>query len=98
MESVGKLATPAVAATVLVPESVPPPGLKLMATVMVAAELVTVLPKVSWTTIWIAGLMATPATADEGWTPKASLLAAAGVMLKALLVAPVSEPEAAFNV
>src|SRR5437016_1135149 len=98
MERVPKLATPEAADTVLVPESVPPPGLVPMATVTLADELVTVLPKVSWTVTWTAGAMATPAVAVVGWTEKASLEAAAGEMLKAPEVAPVRAPEAAAKV
>src|SRR4051812_37344365 len=41
------VATRATAATVVVPDSVPPPGLVPMATVMLAVELVTVLLKAS---------------------------------------------------
>src|SRR5687768_12620870 len=98
MDRVGKLATPATAATVVVPESVPPPALLPMATVTLAVELVTVLPKVSWMVTWTAGLIAAPAVALEGLTVKASLDAAAGVMLNVADVPTVSAPEAADSV
>src|SRR2546422_1055929 len=98
MERFAKLATPATAATVVVPDSVPPPALVPMATVTLALELVTVLAKASWTETWAAGAIETPATALVGWTLTASLEAAAGTMLKADEVAPVSAPEAAANV
>src|SRR5437773_2395522 len=98
MERPGKEATPELAATVVVPERVPPPGFVPMARVTLAVELVTVFEKASWTVSWIAGATETPATALDGWTVKATLAAAAGEMLKALEVAPVSGAEAAVRV
>src|SRR3954468_9123919 len=98
MDSVGKEATPATAETVVVPESVPPPGLVPIATVMLAVELVTVLLKASCTVTCTAGEIPTPAVALVGWTVKASLDAAAGLMLKAMEVAPVSGADAAVSV
>src|ERR1041384_6376687 len=98
MESVGNVATPLTADTVVVPDSVPPPGLVPMATVMLAEEPVTVLLNASCTVTCTAGLIATPAVAFVGWTEKASLDAAAGLTLNAALDAPVSDPEAAFRV
>src|SRR5436309_13492699 len=98
MDRLEKVATPATAATVVVPDSVPPPGLVPIATVMLAVELVTVLPNASCTVTCTAGLTATPAVALVGWTVKATLEAAAGVMLNAAEVAPASAPEAAVSV
>src|SRR5437764_676561 len=98
MERFEKLATPLTAATLMVPDSVPPPGLAPIATVMLAVELVTVLLNASCTVTCTAGATATPAVALVGWTVKASLLAAAGLTLNAALDAPVSAPEAAFRV
>src|SRR3954462_8267548 len=98
MDRLEKVATPATAATVAVPDSVPPPGLVPMATVMFAVELVTVLLNVSCTVTCTAGAMDTPATAFAGWTVKASLVAAAGVMLNAAEVAEVSGADAAVSV
>src|SRR5205809_233227 len=98
MERFEKVATPATAATVRVPESVPPPGLVPIATVTGAVEVVTVLEKASCTVTCSEGAMDSPATAFEGWTVKASLAAAAGEMLKAIEVAPVSGAEAAVRV
>src|SRR3954471_23652315 len=98
MERLEKLATPPDAATVVVPDSVPPPGLVPIATVMLALELVTVLPKASCTTACTTGEIATPAVVSDGWPVKASLLAAATEMLKAELLAPVRDPEAALRV
>ena len=66
--------------------------------VMLAVEPVTVLPSASWTVTSSAGEMAAPAAVLDGWTVKASCAAAPGVMLKAVLVAEVSAPEAATSV
>src|SRR5688572_27592400 len=98
MERLEKLATPPTAETVVVPDSVPPPGLLPMATVTLAVELVTVLPNASCTATCTAGLIATPAVSFDGCTVKASLEAAAGLMVNADEVAPVSPPEVAANV
>src|SRR5512139_563198 len=98
MDRLESVATPFTADTVVVPESVPPPGLVPIATVMLAVELVTVLLKTSCTVTCTAGLIATPAVAFAGWTVKASLEAAAGVMLNAADVAPASGAAAADSV
>src|SRR3954469_24671558 len=98
MDTLEKLATPFTAGMGRVPDSAPPPGLVPMATVMLALELVTVLLNASCTVTCTAGAMAAPAVAFDGWTVKASLLAAAGLMLNAELDAPVSAPEAAVSV
>src|SRR4051812_5081885 len=98
MDRLEKLATPLTAATVVVPENVPLPGLVPGATVTLAVELVTVLPNASCTVTCTAGATATPAVALVGWTVKATRVAAAGLMLKALEVAPVSVADAAVSV
>src|SRR5436190_2234139 len=98
MERLEKEARPPDAVTVVVPDRIPPPGLVPMATVMLAAELVTVFPNVSCTATWTAGLTATPAVALVGCAVKASRFAAAGLTLNAALDAPVSAAEAAFRV
>src|ERR1043165_8056557 len=98
MERLEKLATPLTADTVVVPDSVPLPGLVPIATVMLAVELVTVLPNASCTAACTAGVMAVPATALVGWTVNATLAAAAGLMVNAELDAPVSAPDAAVGV
>src|SRR5439155_1305915 len=95
MERLENVATPLTAATVAVPDSVPPPGLVPMATVMLAVELVTVLLKASCTVTCTAGAMETPAVAFVGWTVKASLEAAAVPTLNADEVAPLTDPDAA---
>src|SRR5262245_53957023 len=98
MERLEKVATPATAVAVVVPDSVPPPGLLPRATVTLAVELVTVFPNASCTATCTAGLIAAPAVAFAGCTVKASLEAAAGLMLNAAEVAPVSPPEVAARV
>src|SRR3954471_22989701 len=98
MDRLENRATPLTAAPVVVPDSVPLPGLLPMATVMLADELVTVFPNASCTATCTAGLIATPAVVLDGSTVKATWAAAAGLMLKAVLLAPVSAPEAALNV
>src|SRR5437868_6436439 len=49
MDRLENVATPLTADTVVVPDSVPPPGLVPIATVMLAVEPVTVLPNASCT-------------------------------------------------
>src|SRR5438552_18433178 len=98
MERFEKVATPATAETVALPESVPLPGLAPIATVTLAVEVVTVLPKVSWMAVFTAGEMEAPAVALVGCTMKATCAAVAALMVKALEVAPVSDPEAAVRV
>src|ERR1043165_9109367 len=98
MDSDEKVAIPATAATVVVPDSVPPPGLVPIATVTFAVELVTVLPKASCTATCTAGEMFTPAISLVGWAVKASVDAAAGLMLNEVEAAPVSAADAAVSV
>ena len=61
-----KVATPLRALTIVVPPSVPPPGLVPMASVIEGVLVVTVLPKLSWTAMVTAGLMGAPATVALG--------------------------------
>src|SRR5512140_794806 len=98
MDRLENVATPALADIVAVPESAPPPGLVPMATVMLAVEPVTVFPNVPCTVTCTGGLIATPAVVLNGCTVKASLDAVAGLMLNPVLLAPVSDPEAALSV
>src|SRR3989442_1040509 len=81
-----KVATPATAATVLVPDKVPLLGFVPIATVMFPVNPVAVLPLPSWAVTWTAGVIAAPATVLVGSTLKTSAVAAAGVMLNAALV------------
>src|SRR5262245_44178271 len=98
MERLENAATPATAVTVVVPDSAPPPGLAPIATVMLALELVTVLPNESCTATCTGGEIAAPAFSLVGCAVKANLEAAAGLMLNADELAPVSVPEAAVSV
>src|SRR5512132_2033936 len=98
MDRLENVATPLTADTVVVPDSVPPPGLVPIATVMLAVELVTVFPDASCTVTCTAGEMLAPAVALLGWTVNASLAAIAGVTLNAVEVAPVSPADAAVSV
>src|SRR5207249_1046210 len=83
-----KLATPAAAVTVVVPFSVPPPGLLPIVSVTLPVNPVARLPKESYAVTSTAGVMVAPATVLVGWTVNTSRDAAAGVMLKVALVTP----------
>src|SRR5690242_6100179 len=67
------VATPATAAAVAVPESVPLAGLVPIAMVMLFVAVVTVLPDASCTVTLTAGAIEAPAVVLPGWTVKASL-------------------------
>src|SRR5256884_3883843 len=86
MPSPEKVATPATAAWVSVPASVPLLGFVPIATVMFPVNPVAVLPFPSWAVIWTAGVIAAPATVLVGSTLKTSAAAVAGVMLRSALV------------
>ena len=92
-----KVAEPATAATVVVPESVPVPGLVPME-IATFAVLVVRLPAASRIRIVTAGEMDVAETALVGWVMTASLAGAPAVMLKALLVVGVRTPEEALRV
>src|SRR5436190_1613573 len=81
-----KLATPATAATVLVPDKVPLLGFVPIATVMFPVNPVAVLPLASWAVIWTAGVIAAPAAVLVGSTVNTSAVAVPAVMLNAVLV------------
>jgi len=98
IERFEKVATPLTAATVFVPLRVPEAGFVPMARVTEAEEEVTTFPFASRTSTFTAGEIAAPAVAFEGWTLKASLFAAPGVMLKELLVSPVRPLDEAVSV
>src|SRR5437773_11768965 len=66
------VATPAPAATVVVPERVPLPGFAPSATVTLPVKPVAVFPCPSSAVICTAGVIAAPATVLLGWTLKAS--------------------------
>jgi hypothetical protein len=69
-----KVATPFIGFTVVVPESVPPPGFAPSTTVTAPVALVTVFPEASW--IATAGAIPAPAVALLGCTVKESFVAA----------------------
>src|SRR6476659_1107443 len=98
MEWLENVATPLTATTVVVPDSVPPPGLVPIATVMLAVELGTVLLNASCTATCTAGAMETPAVALLGCRVNASFEAAAALMLNPAEVAPVSDADADVSV
>src|SRR2546422_11672442 len=75
----GKVATPAIAAAVTTPESVPPPGAAPMATVTLPVNPVAVLPNASRAVTWTAGVNATPAVTVVGRVVKASWVAGPGM-------------------
>ncbi len=85
-----KVATPATAATVVVPASVPPPGLEPIATVTFAVNPVAVFPSASRAVSCTAGVIVTPAVVLLGCTVNASWVAVPGVMSKPALVAALS--------
>src|SRR5437868_4308186 len=92
------VAPPPTAGTVAVPDSVPPPGVAPLARVMHAAAVSAGFPNASSPPSSARGEMDAPAVAFAGWTVKASLEAAAGLMVNAAEVAPVSAPDAAVRV
>src|SRR6266699_4097669 len=90
MFSCANVATPLTAATAVVPDNVPPPGLDTIATVTFPENAVAVLPWASSAVTSRAGVIAAPALAELGCTVNANWLAAPGVMLKPALLAVVT--------
>src|SRR2546428_13733841 len=82
MERSPKVATPLTAATLVLPESVPPAGLLPSATVTVPVKLGTALPSASCAATFTAGAIWWLAVAATGWTVKARCVAGPGAMLK----------------
>src|SRR5438552_2356956 len=91
-------AAPASAGNVVVLDGVPPPGLVPMAIVMLAVELVAVLPNASCTVTCTAGEIGAPAFSLVGCALKTTRLAAAWLMVNPAEVAPVRAPEVAASV
>src|SRR2546430_1556895 len=89
MRRFAKLATPATAAVVVVPESVPPPGLAPSATVTLPVKPVAVVPPAACAVTRTAGVMAAPGVRLLGCTVKARWFAAAGATSNGVLVVPV---------
>src|SRR6266700_1075380 len=92
------VATPATAAMVVVPDSVPLLGLVPIATVTLLVNPVAVFPWASRAVTWTAGVMATPAVVLLGGTVNTRCVAAPAAMLKAPLVLPVRPVAAALSV
>src|SRR2546425_1170062 len=88
MLSVQKVATPATAATVAVPERAPPAGFVPIATVTSPVKPGTGLPAASLVVTRRAGGTAALAVAPLGRSVKPSWVAEPGVIVKEALVAP----------
>src|SRR5437588_841379 len=88
-----KVATPATAATVLVPDRVPVLGFVPIATVMFPVNPLAVLPPASWAVTSTAGVIAVAAVVLLGCTENTSCVAVPAVMLNAALI-PVTGPGA----
>src|SRR5438046_10218104 len=93
MLNVENVATPPLAATVAVPESVPPPALVPIATVTFPVNPVAVLLLASSAVTCTAGVIAAPADVLLGCTENTSCVAVPAVILNAALV-PVAGPVA----
>src|SRR5713226_4092930 len=92
-----KLATPPATATVVVPDSVPPPALVPIATVTLPAKLVTLFASASCAVSCTAGLIVRPATALLGCTVNTNCVAGPAVIAKVRLLAPGSRVAAAVS-
>src|SRR5262245_65785936 len=97
MDRLANVATPFTAFTAVVPASVADPAFN-SATCTAPVKPVTVLPNASRASTATAGEITTPAKVVPGCDRNTSAAAAAGVMLKALLVAGTSDPELALSV
>src|SRR6266571_6632043 len=98
MLTVENVATPFTAATVLVPDNVPPPGFEPIATVTSPVNAVATFPWASSAVTAIAGVIAAPAVVPVGCTVTTSWVAAPGVMSNAVLVAAVRAVAVAVSV
>ncbi len=83
------VATPPTAATVVVPESVPPPGFAPSATVTLPVKPVAVFPCPSSAVTCTAGVIAAPATVLLGCTVRLSCVAAPAVIVMTVELTPV---------
>src|SRR5437763_14215420 len=88
MLRVENVATPATAATVVVPARAPPPGFVPIAAVTLPLNPVAVLPCASWTVTCTAGVIVAPAAVLLGCTLNTSCVAAPVVMVNGADVAP----------
>src|SRR5207247_2340231 len=98
MLRVEHVATPATAATVAVPDRVPPPGLVPSAAVTLPLNWGAVFPWASCAVTWTAGAMAAPAAALLGWTLNTSCVGVPTAMLNAVLVVGVTPVAVAASV
>lgn len=98
IERSANVTTPLLGVVDRVPDSVPPPGLVLIATVTVALLDVTVLLPASWTVAVTAGVIVDPATIVVGCCEYTSLVAGPTVTLNALLTVVVRSGEVAVSV
>src|SRR2546422_876012 len=98
MPSPGNVATPAAAATVVVPERVPLPGFAPSATVTLPVKAGSVLPRASSAVTCKAGVIDAPAAVLVGCTVNTSCVAVPGVMVNAALVVPVAPVALAVSV
>src|SRR2546426_170231 len=89
-----KVTTPLAAATVVVPDRVPPLGFVAIATVAWPRKPVTVLRRASWPGPRRAGVRALPADVPLGCTVNTGGLGGAGVPLNPAVVAAASPPPA----
>ena len=88
IERFENVATPLTAFTVVVPLSVPAPGLVPIVRVIGLEALVTVCPSASWIVTRTAGVTAAPAVAFDGCTVKARRVAAPAVRVIGFEVTP----------
>src|SRR5437870_2595986 len=98
MPSPGNVATPATAATVVVPERVPLPGFAPSAIVTLPVKPVAVFPCPSSAVTCTAGVMDAPAAALLGCTETTRCVAAPAAMLNGALDTVASPPAAAVSV
>src|SRR5438046_2223942 len=97
MLNVENVATPLTAFTLVVPASVPPPGFAPSPTVIDPVNPVTTFPASSSADTRSAGIVC-PACVVCGCVVKATWVAGGGVILNAVLVAPVKPDALATNV
>src|SRR5207247_10207373 len=90
MERSPRVATPLTADTVVLPESVPPDGLRPSATVTGPLKVGTALPSASCAATFTAGAIWWPAVVVPGSPAHARCVAAPGETLKSLLVPALS--------
>src|SRR5436190_24398523 len=98
MLSPGNVATPATAATVVVPERVPLPGFAPSATVTLLVKPVAVFPCPSSAVTCTAGVIAAPATVLLGWALNLSCVAAPAATVNGVQVVPLSPAPLAASV